>query len=329
MAEQLFVPWLDLGLQFGISGAPRFVVNPTLGVLFRFQPTSPMWFGVHAGLMQIFPGTPTSGFQSYPASVISIGLSLEFFPTPRRDSDGDGFPDNVDECPDKPGVAPRGCPEEAPAQDLDADHDRVLLPLDKCPDQPEDPDGFEDDDGCPDPDNDGDGVLDAADSCPSEVGPLALLGCADRDGDGVADRQDLCPDKPGSPDGGCPTYKQVVVTKERIEIKQRVHFAYARTTILPKSAPLLDEVVQALKDRPALCVRVEGHADSTGTAAFNRTLSAGRAAAIVDFLVHAGIDSARLGSKGYGADLPLDANTTADGRELNRRVEFIIVKCPE
>jgi len=82
---------------------------------------------------------------------------------------------------------------------------------DKCPDEPEDVDGFQDKDGCPDPDNDGDTVLDVNDKCPMEAGDPANKGCPiqDRDKDGVADALDKCPDIPEDRDGfedddGCP-----------------------------------------------------------------------------------------------------------------------------
>ncbi|HEX5061255.1 MAG TPA: carboxypeptidase-like regulatory domain-containing protein [Kofleriaceae bacterium] len=97
----------------------------------------------------------------------------------------------------------------------DRDRDGVASEADRCPDEPEDRDGFADSDGCPDPDNDGDGVADARDRCANEVedndGFQDDDGCADRDndGDGVADAQDRCPDKPEDKDGfqdddGCP-----------------------------------------------------------------------------------------------------------------------------
>ncbi len=59
---------------------------------------------------------------------------------------------------------------------LDRDGDGLTAPQDRCPDQAEDPDGFEDGDGCPDPDNDGDGLADHLDICPGQAGP-APRGC--------------------------------------------------------------------------------------------------------------------------------------------------------
>ncbi len=97
----------------------------------------------------------------------------------------------------------------------DSDGDGILDPYDKCPDQPEDRDGFQDNDGCPDPDNDGDGILDAEDKCPNDAedkdGFQDYDGCPDldNDNDGIPDNLDKCPDKAEDKDGfedsdGCP-----------------------------------------------------------------------------------------------------------------------------
>jgi outer membrane protein OmpA-like peptidoglycan-associated protein len=84
-----------------------------------------------------------------------------------RDRDHDGVPDSVDKCPDVPedrdGFQDHdGCP------DLDNDNDTIPDAQDKCPNEAEDFDGFQDEDGCPDPDNDKDGVLDGDDKCPND-----------------------------------------------------------------------------------------------------------------------------------------------------------------
>jgi outer membrane protein OmpA-like peptidoglycan-associated protein len=100
----------------------------------------------------------------------------------------------------------------------DRDGDGIKDDVDKCPDDPEDYDGFEDEDGCPDPDNDKDGIPDELDSCPNDPetynGYKDEDGCPDgvvrdRDGDGIPDDVDKCPDEPEDFDGfededGCP-----------------------------------------------------------------------------------------------------------------------------
>jgi len=100
----------------------------------------------------------------------------------------------------------------------DRDGDGIKDDVDKCPDDPEDFDGFEDADGCPDPDNDRDGIPDVDDKCPNvpedKDGYQDADGCPegnknDRDGDGIPDDVDKCPDDPEDFDGfqdadGCP-----------------------------------------------------------------------------------------------------------------------------
>jgi OOP family OmpA-OmpF porin len=89
----------------------------------------------------------------------------------------------------------------------DRDGDGIKDDVDKCPDEPEDFDDFEDEDGCPDPDNDRDGILDREDQCPNEPGPFENHGCpvGDRDHDHIPDKDDECPDQPGPVENhGCP-----------------------------------------------------------------------------------------------------------------------------
>ena len=118
-----------------------------------------------------------------------------------RDSDGDGIPDSVDLCPNEP-EDKDGFDDEDGCPDPDNDQDGIPDALDKCPNEPEDKDGFQDEDGCPDPDNDGDGIPDALDKCPNEPedkdGFQDEDGCPDpdNDGDGIPDALDKCPNEP-------------------------------------------------------------------------------------------------------------------------------------
>ncbi len=73
-------------------------------------------------------------------------------------------------------------------------------------------------------------------------------------------------------------------------------------------------------------VRVEGHTDNKGSKKSNLALSTARAASVRAYLVGKGIDSSRLASEGFGPDKPIASNATNKGREINRRVEFIIVE---
>jgi outer membrane protein OmpA-like peptidoglycan-associated protein len=204
------------------------------------------------------------------------------------DSDGDGVPDMDDLCPDVPGPAERrGCPAFA--------------------------------------DRDGDGVSDDIDRCPELPGPKENFGCPwpDRDGDRVADKDDRCPDEPGSVENqGCPRRTAlIVIRRDRIELKQQIHFQPNRAIILNDSYDVLREIAQAVKDVPG-AVRIEGHTDNVGKRAENLKLSQARAEAVKEYLVREGVEGKQLRAVGFGPKRPIASNSTKAGRTLNRRVEF-------
>ena len=248
---------------------------------------------------------------------------------PPADRDGDGVPDTADACPDVAG--PRtddpktnGCPP-------DRDGDGVLDAVDACPDVP----GIRTDDpktnGCPS-DRDKDGVPDTVDACPDVAGVATqdpkTNGCpADRDKDGVPDAADACPDVPGpaSTDpkkNGCPV---AFLTDTQIKITDQIKFRFGVAEIDPASDTVLQAVFEILKTHVDIKkVRVEGHTDSVGAAAYNRTLSKARAEAVTAWLVKHGIDKSRTSAEGFGPTRPLETNDTDAGRAANRRVEFHI-----
>ncbi|MBL8636580.1 MAG: OmpA family protein [Myxococcales bacterium] len=244
------------------------------------------------------------------------------------DADGDGIKDELDKCPDEP-EDKDGFEDEDGCPELDNDKDGIYDSQDKCPNDPEDKDGFEDTDGCPDPDNDKDGVLDKDDKCPMQPGPKENQGCpdTDKDKDTVVDRLDKCPDDPGPPsNAGCPEKKYITITQEKIELKRQVQFATAKAIINKDSFELLDEVVELLKKNPQIKLRIEGHTDTKGKPAKNLVLSRDRAKAVMDYLTKGGIDASRLSSEGYGQTCPVADNATEQGREKNRRTDFFLAE---
>jgi outer membrane protein OmpA-like peptidoglycan-associated protein len=232
-----------------------------------------------------------------------------------------------DACVDKEAPPP---PPPGPG---DKDRDGLLDNVDKCPSDPEDKDGFEDDDGCPETDNDKDGIADTADKCPSDPEDKDGFedddGCpeTDNDKDGIADADDKCPLEPGVPPDGCPKkYDLVVVTGTKIELKQTVFFATNRATIKPKSFALLSDVAQAMQDHPKIKVEIQGHTDSQGKDAKNLKLSQKRAESVRTYLTKKGVTGDRMIPKGYGENVPIADNRTSQGRAQNRRVEFVITE---
>lgn len=286
--------------------------------------------------------------------VEKISFDKKLCPPPYDpDRDKDGIRNEVDKCPDKKGPAKwHGCP--------DTDGDGIPDHLDACPKEKEDPDGFQDTDGCPDLDNDKDGVTDKKDKCPLRAGPAANKGCpwGDKDSDGLTDDKDQCPtvsgpvankgcpwpdtDKDGIPDHidkcpkkpgvaelqGCPRpkYKLIIVTKKQIKLTQKVYFASGKARIKRRSFPLLNEVSKALRDRPGIIVRIEGHTDHVGPARYNLRLSRRRARSVRRYMIDQGIAPERMIARGYGEERPIESNSTKQGRAANRRVEFHIIK---
>jgi OmpA-OmpF porin, OOP family len=123
-----------------------------------------------------------------------------------------------------------------------------------------------------------------------------------------------------------PKKKRVLFRDDKLELLVQVHFAPGKATILADSYPLLDEVVDAVVRFGIKRVRVEGYTDSSGTRAANVRLSQARAEAVTDYLAQKGIPRKRLEAKGYGDARPIAPNLTARGRELNRRVEIVVLE---
>jgi OmpA-OmpF porin, OOP family len=121
--------------------------------------------------------------------------------------------------------------------------------------------------------------------------------------------------------------QKVVVTETEIQLKEQIQFAHGSADIMPASQPLVDEIAAILTAHPDLVrVEVQGHTDNTGARAYNEALSQRRADAVRTAVVQRGIDPSRLTAKGYGPNVPLVPNTTAQNRAQNRRVQFMIVE---
>jgi outer membrane protein OmpA-like peptidoglycan-associated protein len=284
------------------------VTQTSEGAFSKLDTPFELLFSGHATLAKdwrVGAGVGPGLTRAYGEPAVRVVLSAEWAPPippppppPPSDRDGDGIVDTDDACPDDPGPktddpATNGCP--------DRDHDSVPDKVDACPDVP----GVKTDDpktnGCP----------------------------PDRDKDGILDSDDACPDVPGPPNedpkkNGCPL---VQIVADQVRIRDQIKFRYDKAELDPASDPILQAVASLLTEHSEITkVRIEGHTDNKGSAAYNLSLSQRRAAAVLAWLVGHGIDKQRLTSKGLGLTMPIDDNTTDDGRRNNRRVEFHIVE---
>jgi outer membrane protein OmpA-like peptidoglycan-associated protein/uncharacterized protein (DUF736 family) len=112
---------------------------------------------------------------------------------------------------------------------------------------------------------------------------------------------------------------------EKIQL-DRVFFETAKWGLLEESNEQLDELVKLMNDYPQMEVEIHGHTDSRGSSSYNQKLSENRTKSVYQYLVDQGIDSDRMKYIGYGEAKPIEDNMTASGRQMNRRVEFVVVK---
>jgi len=105
-----------------------------------------------------------------------------------------------------------------------------------------------------------------------------------------------------------------------------VFFDFDKSNLRPESFVELDRVVKLLKDNPAIEIEMSAHTDSYGTDEYNFKLSDSRARSCMEYILSKGIAPNRITSKGYGESQPVATNDTDEGRQLNRRVEFKILK---
>lgn len=109
-------------------------------------------------------------------------------------------------------------------------------------------------------------------------------------------------------------------------VLNNIFYDFDQSTLRPESASELNKLVKLLTDNPSMKIELSSHTDSKGSNDYNQQLSQERAQVLVNYLLSKGIAKNRLTAKGYGETSPVATNDTEEGRQLNRRSEFKIIK---
>lgn len=282
-----------------------------------------------AGVVLNFGGKPKGG--------TATDISTEVV-----DSDNDGVPDLVDECPFAAGPESMfGCP--------DTDGDGIGDSRDDCPNVA----GSLINKGCPAKDTDGDGIPDDKDSCPKEKGEKRYAGCPDTDGDGIVDKYDKCPNQAGpASNNGCPeeatpktdatgskatytpveenpTGTQTITTTEKepstnmgnVVEKVSIYFGLASDVVPSAERAKLAKVLSLLQANSNYNVLIKGYTDKQGDSNANVDLSLKRATTVWQYFSSNGMSGDRAELFGYG-----ETDQEAATDKGNRRVVVKIVK---
>ncbi len=105
-----------------------------------------------------------------------------------------------------------------------------------------------------------------------------------------------------------------------------INFDTNKAELKADGVAAVDQIAALMKSDPALKLSIEGHTDNVGAAAANKSLSAERARSVMKAVVAQGVTAARLGAKGFGAEVPVADNRIDEGRSKNRRVELVKVR---
>ncbi|WP_075186402.1 OmpA family protein [Teredinibacter haidensis] len=171
-------------------------------------------------------------------------------------------------------------------------------------------------------DRDGDGVADASDRCGSTPSGVSVnaMGCPlDTDGDGVYDYQDKCASTAAKlkvDAKGCP-----VKLTDTVSIDLNVNFDSNSDVVKAQYFSEIRRVAKFLSQYQGTKAVIEGHTDTSGSAAYNKSLSQRRADSVARVLVQEmGVAQSRVSAMGYGEERPIADESTREGREANRRV---------
>ncbi len=196
-------------------------------------------------------------------------------------------------------------------------------------------------------DTDGDGLKDGDELLVYRTDPLSR----DSDGDGLNDAEEVLkyqtdPLKKDTDAGGISDFAEVMrgtnpldmsddIPPKKAELKAEVGkaivlegivFKSGSAELTPTSEDILSKAYNTLEQNPDIEVQIIGHTDNVGRHVTNMKLSLDRANAVKEYLVNKGIHSTRISTSGMGPDKPITSNKTAEGKQKNRRIEFVRTK---
>jgi outer membrane protein OmpA-like peptidoglycan-associated protein len=188
-------------------------------------------------------------------------------------------------------------------------------------------------------DTDGDGLSDGDEVTKYKTDPLKK----DTDGDGLSDFEEVMtyltdPVKIDTDNGGMNDGAEIRANKNPLDpnddlfelkkgkkiVLHGITFESNMSKIKPVSKTVLEKVRESLELNPDVTIIIMGHTDSQGNDEYNRNLSLQRAQAVKEWLVDNNINSARIKVAGKGESEPIATNDTAEGRQKNRRIEFLV-----
>lgn len=115
------------------------------------------------------------------------------------------------------------------------------------------------------------------------------------------------------------------IRKGSTVVLNNIFFDVDKYELKDKSRAELAKIVRFMTSNPSVRIEVSGHTDNLGTNDYNLVLSEKRAQAVTKYLIESGINRARIVPKGYGASMPVGDNSSEQGRQLNRRIEFKVI----